>query len=84
MGLGDKWSASLELIVTLLSRSLNDYELTNIGILDANHRRAILHKISSGGGGGNVDEDFNSMLGDLSSVIKDLECFSVVCNLVSV
>ncbi len=45
-----------------------------MGILDANHRRAILNKISPG-----VDDDFNNMLGDLSSVIKDLECFSVVC-----
>ena len=56
------------------SRSLTDYDLTNVGILDANHRRAILNKIQPG-----VDEDFNNMLGDLSSVIKDLECFSVVC-----
>lgn len=57
----------------LCNRSLNDHELTNIGILDANHRRAILNKI-----GGAVDDDFSNMLGDLSSVIKDLECFSVV------
>lgn len=58
----------------MLCRKLNDHELTNIGILDANHRRAILHKASGGG----MEDDFSSMLGDLSSVIKDLECFSVV------
>lgn len=54
-------------------RSLNDYELTNIGILDANHRRAILNKI------GGTDADFNNLMGDLDSVISSLECFSVVC-----
>lgn len=57
-------------------RSLNDYELTNIGILDANHRRAILNKISTSGG---MDVDFNNLMGDLDSVISSLECFSVVC-----
>ena len=63
-------------------RSLNDYELTNIGILDANHRRAILNKIGGGGGGGGgggMDADFNNLMGDLDSVISSLECFSVVC-----
>ena len=57
------------------SRILTDYDLTNVGILDAHHRRAILNKLQPVG----LDEDFNNMLGDLSSVIKDLECFSVVC-----
>ena len=54
-------------------RTLNDNKLIDVGILDSNHRRAILNKINPG-----VDQDFNNMLGDLSSVIKDLECFSVV------
>ena len=53
--------------------------LTEIGILDANHRAAILHKAGSNVG---LEDDFNNMLGDLSSVIKDLECFSVVCPLI--
>ena len=54
-------------------RSLNDNTLIDLGVLDANHRRVILNKSSP-----NVDMDFDSMLGDLSSVIKDLEAFSVV------
>ncbi len=45
-------------------------------MLDSNHRRAILYK---SGPGDSIDEDFDNMLGDLSSVIKDLEMFSVVC-----
>ena len=53
--------------------TLDDQKLLGIGVLDANHRRAILHKATS-----NVDDDFSNMLGDLSSVIKDLEMFSVV------
>ena len=56
-------------------RRLSDYDLTSIGILDANHRRAIVNKASSSSG---ADDDFNNVLGDLSSVIKDLEFFSVV------
>lgn len=54
-------------------RSLNDNLLIDLGVLDANHRRVILNKATS-----SVDMDFDSMLGDLSSVIKDLETFSVV------
>lgn len=55
--------------------SLDDNTLLSLGVLDSNHRRAILHKASPGD---SVDQDFDNMLGDLSSVIKDLEMFSVV------
>ena len=61
--------------IRTLGRRLNDYELTSIGILDANHRRAILNKLTSKG---TAEDDFSNVLGDLSSAIKDLECFSVV------
>ena len=60
----------------VLCRSLTDHELTNVGILDANHRRSILNKIS-GQGAGSAD-DFSNLMGDLDSVISSLECFSVV------
>ena len=69
----------MHIIITtssVLSRSVTDHQLVDIGILDANHRRAI---ISKAGVDPDIDDDFNNMLGDLSSVIKDLECFSVVC-----
>ena len=56
-------------------RTLNDNKLIELGVLDSNHRRAILSKAS---GAGDFSDDFDSMLGDLSSVIKDLETFSVV------
>jgi hypothetical protein len=60
-------------------RTLNDHELTNIGVLDANHRKAILNKISSAGSkDGGVADDFSNLMGDLDSVISSLECFSVV------
>ncbi len=55
--------------------SLDDSKLLGLGVLDSNHRRAILHKV----GGETMEDDFDNMLGDLSSVIKDLEMFSVVC-----
>ena len=42
-------------------------------MFDANHRSAILNKATGG-----FSDDFDSMLGDLSSVIKDLESFTVV------
>ncbi len=44
-----------------------------IGVFDANHRRAILSKAHE-----SVASDFDSMLGDLTSVIRDLESFTVV------
>lgn len=43
-----------------------------IGVYDGNHRRAIVNKASA------ATSDFDSMLGDLSSVIRDLEAFTVV------
>lgn len=55
--------------------SLDDSKLLGLGVLDSNHRRAILHK---SGAGETLEDDFDNMLGDLSSVIKDLEMFSVV------
>ncbi len=56
--------------------SLDDSSLLSLGVLDSNHRRAILNK---SGPGDSIDDDFDNMLGDLSSVIKDLEMFTVVC-----
>ncbi len=47
-------------------------------MLDANHRRAILNKATGNDGAAGVTDDFDNMLGDLDSVIKDLEMFSVV------
>ncbi len=61
---------------THVHSSLDDSTLLSLGVLDSNHRRAILYK---SGPGDSIDEDFDNMLGDLSSVIKDLEMFSVVC-----
>jgi hypothetical protein len=52
--------------------------LIELGVLDANHRRAILNKATGSGGAAAVTDDFDNMLGDLDSVIKDLEMFSVV------
>lgn len=57
---------------------LNDNILIDLGVLDSNHRRAILNKASTSGGAASVTDDFENMLGDLDSVIKDLEMFSVV------
>ncbi len=59
-------------------RRLNDGILIELGVLDANHRRAILNKAGASGGAENITDDFDNMLGDLDSVIKDLEMFSVV------
>lgn len=61
----------------MLRSSLNDMKLIELGVLDANHRRTILNK-ASGGGAVDLGDDFDNMLGDLDSVIKDLEMFSVV------
>lgn len=58
-------------------RTLTDRQLIELGVLDANHRRAILNKASASAAG-DVTDDFDNMLGDLNSVIKDLEMFSVV------
>lgn len=62
-------------MVGVFCRSLTDRKLIELGVLDANHRRAILNKAS---GAGEITDDFDNMLGDLDSVIKDLEMFSVV------
>ena len=59
----------------VFTRRLNDGVLIELGVLDSNHRRAILNKASGAGG---ITDDFDNMLGDLDSVIKDLEMFSVV------
>jgi len=67
---------SLELITRVLTvffRSLDESQLTSLGVFDGNHQRLILNKASSG-----ITSDFENMLGDLNSVIKDLESFSVV------
>lgn len=53
--------------------TLDDARLSSLGVFDGNHRRAIISKANLG-----VDTDFDSMLGDLNSVIKDLEAFTVV------
>lgn len=61
--------------MSLFLRTLKDSQLINLGVLDSNHRRAILNKAS---GSADITDDFDNMLGDLDSVIKDLEMFSVV------
>lgn len=61
-----------------ICRRLNDGILIDLGVLDSNHRRAILNKASASGGASDITDDFDNMLGDLDSVIKDLEMFSVV------
>ena len=44
-------------------------------MFDGNHRRSILHKAQSEQGG---EADLDNVLTDLSSVIADLEAFTVV------
>ena len=56
-------------------RGLDDYRLQSLGVFDGNHRRSILHKTQSGLGG---EADLDNVLTDLSSVIADLEAFTVV------
>jgi hypothetical protein len=54
-------------------RSLDDARLQSLGVFDANHRRSIMHKVAA------VSEaDLDSVLTDLTSVIADLEAFTVV------
>ena len=53
---------------------LSDAELQDLGVFDSNHRRTILHKVQSGG----MDSDLDNVLTDLTSVIADLEAFTVV------
>ena len=55
-------------------RGLNEDRLQSLGVFDANHRRSILHKAQA------VSDtvDLENMLTDLSSVIADLEAFTVV------
>ena len=65
------------MLICYLRRTLTDRQLIELGVLDANHRRAILNKANTSGAG-DVSDDFDNMLGDLNSVIKDLEMFSVV------
>jgi len=59
-------------VLTVFFRSLDESQLTSLGVFDGNHQRLILNKASSG-----ITSDFENMLGDLNSVIKDLESFSV-------
>ena len=56
--------------------SLDEAQLASFGVYDATHRQKILSKLNANAGG----EDFDDMLGDLDSVIKDLEMFTVVSN----
>jgi hypothetical protein len=52
--------------------SLDDARLQSLGVFDANHRRSIMHKVAA------VSEaDLDSVLTDLTSVIADLEAFTV-------
>ena len=54
-------------------RSLDDARLQSLGVFDGNHRRSILHKVAAGS-----EADLDSVLTDLTSVIADLEAFTVV------
>lgn len=55
-------------------RGLDDSRLQSLGVFDSNHRRSILHKAQSGAG---AELDLDNVLTDLSSVIADLEAFTV-------
>lgn len=61
------------------SSGLNEVRLDSLGVFDGNHRRSILHKAQSGGGDG---MDLDNVLTDLTSVIADLEAFTVVSHAV--
>ncbi|KAL5496471.1 hypothetical protein EMCRGX_G012764 [Ephydatia muelleri] len=50
--------------------TLDEAQLASFGVYDSTHRQKILSKIAG-------SEDFDNMLGDLDSVIKDLEMFTV-------
>ena len=54
-------------------RSLDDGRLLSLGVFDGNHRRSIVHKAQAA-----TEADLDSMLTDLTSVIADLEAFTVV------
>ena len=56
-------------------RGLDDGRLQALGVFDGNHRRSILHKVQAGESG---ELDLDNVLIDLSSVIADLEAFTVV------
>ena len=71
--LGRYWCDHGVMCALLFCSALDDDKLTVLGVFNANHRRAILNKASSA-----ITSDFDDMLGDLSSVIKDLEAFTVV------
>ncbi len=62
-----------ECLSLFVCRSLDDGSLAVLGVYDGNHRRAIISKAHEA-----VASDFDNMLGDLSSVIRDLEAFTVV------
>jgi hypothetical protein len=52
--------------------SLDEARLQSLGVFDANHRRAIMHKAQAG-----AEADLDNVLTDLTSVIADLEAFTV-------
>ena len=54
-------------------RKLDDARLQSLGVFDANHRRSILHKAQAAS-----EADLDNVLTDLTSVIADLEAFTVV------
>ena len=58
------------------TRSLDDGGLQFLGVFDGNHRRTILRKAQSG-----AEADLDSVLTDLTSVIADLEAFTVVSHM---
>ena len=63
---------------------LAESTLDRMAIINPSHRRAILGKASivSSDGGDDFGFDFDSVLGDLSSAIADLESISVVSVLI--
>ena len=58
-------------------RALDDARLQSLGVFDGNHRRSILHRAQAG-----ADADLDNVLTDLTSVIADLEAFTVVSRVI--
>lgn len=66
-------------------RNLSESALNRMAVINPSHRQAILSKskgvsggTSKAGGGVDFGDDFDALLGDLTSAIADLESLAVV------
>ena len=65
--------------ISSLNSGITESKLDRMAVINLSHRQAILSKAQSGGDQGvDFGDDFDAVLGDLTSAIADLEAISVV------